>query len=262
MPMSTSETRTLRPATAAAAVPPAVWKKIAGTMSAIVASKRVELCARMPVLLKVCFSRDKPPANIAKPRTKSRLPMIEPVIEAFTTSISPALSAKMPMMSSVALPKVALRSPPTTGVVRVANSSVDWPMSLASGTMASAERKKTVTGETPAKAAPIAIGTKARSAKNRLSVAYRKRPIRVQFRARPLCRVRPGTAAASARRDIGDAGSCRSLSRRFPCRRKTARFPSGRCRRHRSRARNFPKSTWRRPCEWCRPRPLPDRSRP
>ena len=39
--------------------------------------------------------------------------MIEPVIDAFTTSYRPARRAMMAMMSSAALPKVALSSPPT-----------------------------------------------------------------------------------------------------------------------------------------------------
>ena len=111
-------------------------------MSAIVARNRVALCARMPVLLKVCFSRRHPPENIARPRTNSRLPMIEPAIDAFTRSTSPALNAKMPMMSSGALPKLALRSPPMTGLVRVARSSVDLPINLASGTMAQRREEK------------------------------------------------------------------------------------------------------------------------
>ncbi|MEI2827882.1 MAG: hypothetical protein V9F04_16900 [Dermatophilaceae bacterium] len=44
--------------------------------------------------------------------TSSRLPMIEPVIEAFTRSSRPALIATMVMMSSAALPSVAFSSPP------------------------------------------------------------------------------------------------------------------------------------------------------
>jgi hypothetical protein len=38
--------------------------------------------------------------------------MIEPVIDALTTSILPVWRAKNAMMSSVAFPKVALRRPP------------------------------------------------------------------------------------------------------------------------------------------------------
>ena len=41
--------------------------------------------------------------------------MIEPTIEALTTSCSPSLSAKKAMISSGALPKVTLRKPPMPG---------------------------------------------------------------------------------------------------------------------------------------------------
>ena len=50
-----------------------------------------------------------------RPSTSSRLPMIEPVIDALTTSISPAWRAKNAMISSAMLPNVALRMPPTCG---------------------------------------------------------------------------------------------------------------------------------------------------
>ena len=41
--------------------------------------------------------------------------MIEPVSDALTTSICPAVRAKKAMMSSAMLPKVALRMPPICG---------------------------------------------------------------------------------------------------------------------------------------------------
>ena len=68
-------------------------------------------------LLKTCFSRFHPPASIAPPETSSRLPRIEPVSDARTTSLSPLVSAMMPMISSAALPKVALSNPPQVGPV-------------------------------------------------------------------------------------------------------------------------------------------------
>ena len=43
------------------------------------------------------------------------LPRIEPVSEALTISVSPARSAMKPMISSAALPKVALSRPPMPG---------------------------------------------------------------------------------------------------------------------------------------------------
>ncbi len=60
--------------------------------------------------------------------------MIEPVIEALTTSNNPSRKAKIPMISSVALPKLALRMPLKAELVKFASSSVAWPIYLASGT--------------------------------------------------------------------------------------------------------------------------------
>ena len=53
--------------------------------------------------------------------------MIEPVIEALTTSISPAWSAKNAMISSAMLPNVALRMPPTCGPEIAPSRSVESP---------------------------------------------------------------------------------------------------------------------------------------
>ena len=60
-------------------------------------------------------SRPSPPTNIAAPRTSRMLPMIEPMIEALTTSWRPWPSAKRAMISSGALPKVTLSRPPMPG---------------------------------------------------------------------------------------------------------------------------------------------------
>ena len=49
---------------------------------------------------------------------------MEPAIDAFTTSWSPARSAASAMMSSAALPNVALSSPPTPSPMRSASCSV------------------------------------------------------------------------------------------------------------------------------------------
>ena len=68
--------------------------------------------------------------------------MIEPMIEALTTSCSPAPSANRAMISSGALPKVTLRSPPIPGPERAASSSVARPISAAVGTIPSAETTK------------------------------------------------------------------------------------------------------------------------
>ena len=56
-----------------------------------------------------------PPTSIARPSTISRLPRIEPVSEALTISVSPARRAMKPMISSAALPNVALSRPPSPG---------------------------------------------------------------------------------------------------------------------------------------------------
>jgi len=55
----------------------------------------------------------------------------------------------MEMISSVALPKVAFKNPPTAVLERVDNSSVASPIYFASGMMPRAERKKSQTGERP-----------------------------------------------------------------------------------------------------------------
>ncbi len=70
--------------------------------------------------------------------------MIEPVIEAFTRSVRPWRRAKNVMMSSAALPKVALSSPPRELPRRVAACSVARPIQPASGRSASAENRKIV----------------------------------------------------------------------------------------------------------------------
>ena len=67
--------------------------------------------------------------------TSSRLPMIEPVSDALTTSVRPACRAKNAMISSAMLPNVALRMPPTCGPVRAPRRSVDSPTTHASPRM-------------------------------------------------------------------------------------------------------------------------------
>ena len=65
--------------------------------------------------------------------------MIEPVIEALTTSSSPWRIRKKAMIISVTLPNVAFSKPPTWGPERAARSSVAWPINPASGRIARAE---------------------------------------------------------------------------------------------------------------------------
>src|SRR4051794_27065598 len=86
------------------------------------------------------------------------LPRIEPMSEALTTSCSPRPSANRAMISSGALPKVTLSSPPMPGPERAASSSVARPMSAAVGMTPSAEVKKIAVAEAPATSSAIAIG--------------------------------------------------------------------------------------------------------
>jgi hypothetical protein len=64
--------------------------------------------------------------------------MIEPVIDALTTSKRPARIATRAMINSAALPKVAFSRPPTPSPALAAKRSVALPMRPASGTIASA----------------------------------------------------------------------------------------------------------------------------
>ena len=64
------------------------------------------------------------------------------MIEALTTSCSPASSANRAMISSGALPKVTLSSPPIPGPDLAATSSVARPISAAVGITPSAAEKK------------------------------------------------------------------------------------------------------------------------
>ena len=84
----------------------------------------------------------RPPTSIAAPMTSRMLPMIEPTSEALTTSCRPLPSAKRAMISSGALPKVTLSSPPITLPERSASSSVARPIIAAGGIRARAETKK------------------------------------------------------------------------------------------------------------------------
>ncbi len=61
--------------------------------------------------LKTSSLRFQPPRSMARPRTMSMLPMMEPVSEALTISVSPARRAMKAMISSAALPKDAFRRP-------------------------------------------------------------------------------------------------------------------------------------------------------
>ena len=90
----------------------------------------------------------RPPAKSENPSTSSRLPTTEPVSEPRTTSVSPSWTAIRAMISSGALPNVALRKPPIPGPVCSAACSVASPISHASGISAAAERTKSAVSPT------------------------------------------------------------------------------------------------------------------
>ncbi|AKB50284.1 hypothetical protein MSBRW_1031 [Methanosarcina barkeri str. Wiesmoor] len=87
---------------------------------------------------------------------------MEPVIDAFTISVSPACRAKKLMINSVAFPKVAFNNPPRAGPVRTEISSVDSPMNFASGMIASEAKTKIAIGEECVYSANRLSGTKIR----------------------------------------------------------------------------------------------------
>ena len=137
---------------------PSTSSKIAGMISAAAASISIEVWMLALVRLKVCLVRPMPPASIAAPSTSRMLPMIEPTIEALTTSCRPWPRAKRAMISSGALPKVTLSRPPTPGPERAASSSVARPISAAVGMIPSAEAAKTIVAGAPTISSTTAIG--------------------------------------------------------------------------------------------------------
>jgi hypothetical protein len=92
-----------------------VAPKMVGRARAVATIPSIE--AFMPAMVgeKLWAPFFKPPRSRLAPRTSSTLPMIEPMIDALTIVVRPAERAKMVMISSAALPKVALRMPPMRG---------------------------------------------------------------------------------------------------------------------------------------------------
>src|SRR6266567_4293188 len=99
--------------------------------------------------LKYCLPQRQPPRASEEPRTSSILLMIEPMIEALTTEISPCCSAKMPIIISGALPKVALSRPPAMLPTCAARSSVAKPINAARGIRLMAAQIKTAWHDLP-----------------------------------------------------------------------------------------------------------------
>jgi len=117
----------------------------------------------------ICLPFLRPPKSMANPKTSSKLPRMEPVREAKTSWICPARMAERVMISSAALPKVALRRPPMRGPVFSAKTSVASPSSLARGMMAKADAAKTMIPLRPAQWARSARGrNKSRSCSPRM----------------------------------------------------------------------------------------------
>ena len=83
-----------------------------------------------------------PPEKRESPRTSKIFPMIEPVIDALTTPISPLDRATRAMISSAAFPKVALSSAPTPCPMFADRCSVAFPIHPASGIMPKQEVTK------------------------------------------------------------------------------------------------------------------------
>src|ERR1700751_6122415 len=115
--------------------PAAVTWKTVGIANATAASVSVVVEVRAAVLLKRCSRYFTPPARIETPITSRTLPMIEPVIDAFTTPVSPLESAISAVINSAALPKVAFNNPPTPWPRCSASSSVARPIQPARGTI-------------------------------------------------------------------------------------------------------------------------------
>ena len=90
-----------------------------------------------------------PPTRKAQPSTSSRFDRIEPSRLTCTMRSMPPKSATSDTISSVTLPKVAFRRPPTVSDVCIASCSVTKLTRSAMGAIASTERTKTVTSSPP-----------------------------------------------------------------------------------------------------------------
>ena len=86
--------------------------------------------------------------------------MIEPTIDALTTSWRPFSSAKKAMISSGALPNVTFRNPPMPGPVRVGELLRGGAHQRGGGDDASAAAEKIRTGEACANSSATATGMK------------------------------------------------------------------------------------------------------
>ena len=92
-----------------------------------------------------------PPAKNARPRTSRLLARIDPTSAVWTTTTSPAWSAKNEMNSSGRLPRADWRTPVLPGPSRYPSWSVPAPMTPASPASAIADTTKTAASGAPPK---------------------------------------------------------------------------------------------------------------
>ena len=93
--------------------------------------------------LKVCRVRPIPPTKAEMPRNSKVVPMIEPVICAWTIRVFARERTKRASISSAVLPKLMLSSPPIVLPARSASCSVARRSQSASTAMAAAPVRKT-----------------------------------------------------------------------------------------------------------------------
>ena len=191
------ETARLSLCSSAASLGPTRRWKTAGTSMAKAASTIMVAPTPAAVLLKLCTENRTPPANRLAPNTSRTLPMMLPVIDALTTSSSPALRANIEMISSAALPKVALSSPPMPGPTRSAIASVAAPICPASGMTAAAESTNTTSPGASRNSATAVAGTKT---SNSRSHPTRRGSIRSRQDQPPRCGSARGDPDLSPRR--------------------------------------------------------------
>src|SRR4029453_8055121 len=134
-------------------------------MRPIAASESEMTKVRAAVRLKRCSLYLVPPNRMERPSPSSPLPMLDPVIDAFTTLVRPLERAMPAMISSAAFPKVALSNPPRPSPTRTASASVARPIQPATGMMPRAEQTNSAVGLMPPgqKRKMTASGTKTRS---------------------------------------------------------------------------------------------------
>mmetsp|Transcript_33166 Transcript_33166/g.76627 ORF Transcript_33166/g.76627 Transcript_33166/m.76627 type:complete len:264 (-) Transcript_33166:27-818(-) len=126
-----------------------VRRTTVGITSANTANNSKEYCVRAPVGLNRWVVKFTPPQKKHMPRTSRRFDTMLPTKLPFTTSVRPSRSAKMAMIISTALPKVAFNRPPKVGPTEHASCSVASPSSLARGTIAKKLRRNVVTSPQP-----------------------------------------------------------------------------------------------------------------